>query len=64
MKQIIDYTISEADIVNMADMDLADMLLYTDRDRCELEVAVKIYWWCIKEINRRLDSADTTRYLN
>jgi len=64
MKIIIDYTISELDIRNMEEMDLADMLLFTIRDRKELEVAEKIYWWCVKEINRRLDSGETTMYTN
>lgn len=42
MKLILDYTISETDIVNMADMDLSDLFLYTDRDKSELDVYQKI----------------------
>jgi len=64
MNRIIDYTITESDLVGMDEISLADMLLYTDRDRKEFDVAEKIYWWCVKEINRRLDTGETSIYQN
>ncbi len=55
MKKILDYTINKDDMAKMDDREVAELLMYTDRDRKELEVAEKIYWWCVEEINRRED---------
>lgn len=64
MTKIIDYTINESDLLNMDEKSLADIFMYADRDRKELVIAEKIYWWCIKEINRRLDTGEISMYLN
>lgn len=64
MTKIIDYTINESDLINMDEKSLADIFMYADRDRKELEIAEKIYWWCIKEINRRLDAGEISMYSN
>lgn len=39
----------------MEDKELAELFMYSDRDRKEFEIAENIYWWCIEEINRRID---------
>lgn len=62
MRKILDYTISKEAIRSMDEYGLADLLMYTDRDRKDLDVAEKIYWWCVEEINRRLDSGETSEY--
>lgn len=58
MKKIIDYTISKEDIAQMEDKEIAELFMYSDRDRKEFEIAEKIYWWCIEEINRRIDNEE------
>lgn len=55
MKKIIDYIISKEDLSQKEDRELAKLFMYSDRDRKELEIAEKIYWWCVEEINRRID---------
>jgi hypothetical protein len=55
MKKILDYTIEKDSLCNMSDKQLSELYMYTDRDKDELEVAKKIYWWCVEEINRRID---------
>lgn len=62
MKKILDYTISKDALYSMDDKELSELLMYTDRDRKELEVAEKIYWWCIEEINRRIDCGETQEF--
>lgn len=49
------YTEDEADIASMGDDELADMLMFSDRDRKTNSKAENVYWLCIKEINKRLD---------
>ena len=55
MKIFMDYTISKEELVNMSDDDLSGLLMYSDRDRKEYDIAEKIYWWCVEEINRRIE---------
>ena len=55
MKKFVDYTISKEELENMSDDDLSSLLMYADRDRKENTIAEKIYWWCIEEINRRIE---------
>lgn len=62
MKKILDYTISKDSLLEMDDKELSELLMYTDRDRKELEVAEKIYWWCIEEINRRIDCGEIQEF--
>lgn len=62
MRKILDYTISKESIRSMDECELAALLMYTDRDRKDLDVAEKIYWWCVEEINRRLDSGEISEY--
>lgn len=54
MKRLLDYTICREDLYAMNDKELSELLMYTDRDRKELDIAEKIYWWCIEEINKRM----------
>ena len=51
----MDYTISKEELENMSDDDLSGLLMYSDRDRKEYDIAEKIYWWCVEEINRRIE---------
>lgn len=62
MKKILDYTISKEALCNMNDKEFAEMFMYADRDRKDLDVAEKIYWWCVEEINRRIDTEDAYEY--
>ena len=55
MKKILDYTIKKEALEDLSDDDLSELLMYTDRDRKELDIAEKIYWWCVEEINRRIE---------
>ena len=55
MKKFVDYTISKEELENMSDDDLSSLLMYADRDRKEYTIAEKIYWWCVEEINRRIE---------
>lgn len=64
MKKFIDYTISEGQMRELSEHELAELLMYSDRDRKEVETAEKIYWMCVKEINRRLESGETSLYPN
>ena len=64
MKRILDYTIEEETLQSMTDKELSELLMYTDRDRKELDVAEKIYWWCIEEINRRIDCGEMSECCN
>lgn len=47
------YDEDEANIKRMTDDELADMLMFSDRDRNNNGKAEKIYWMCISEINQR-----------
>lgn len=64
MKKIIDYTISKEELYQMEDKKLAELFMYSDRDRKELEIAEKIYWWCVEEINRRINREESQKYGN
>lgn len=50
------YDEDENDMKKMTDDELADMFMFSDRDRVKNNKAEKVYWLCIKEINRRLVS--------
>lgn len=60
MKKILNYTIEKDALRKMTDDELAELFMYTDRDRKDLEVAEKIYWWCVEEINRRIEYGETS----
>lgn len=47
------YDEDERDIGQMTDDELANMLMFSDRDRKNNEKAERVYWLCIYEINRR-----------
>lgn len=64
MKKILNYTIEKDALRKMTDDELAELFMYTDRDRKDLEVAEKIYWWCVEEINRRIEYGETSIYDN
>ena len=55
MKNFVDYTISKEELNNMSDNDLSSIFMYADRDRKKYDIAEKIYWWCVEEINRRIE---------
>ena len=55
MKNFVDYTISKEELNNMSDNDLSELLMYSDRDRKKYDIAETIYWWCVEEINRRIE---------
>lgn len=50
------YQEDQGDIHALTDHELADMLMFSDRDRKENKDAERVYWLCIKEINKRSDS--------
>ena len=56
MEKYLDYTITQSDIEQLDEHTLARYLMFTDRDRKDLEIAEILYWLIIKEINRRIDS--------
>lgn len=64
MKKILNYTIEKDALRKMTDDELAELFMYTDRDRKDLEVSEKIYWWCVEEINRRIEYGETSIYDN
>lgn len=47
------YDEDENDIKQMTDNELADMLMFSDRDRAINAKAELVYWRCISEMNRR-----------
>lgn len=48
------YTEDENDISELSDEKLSDMFMFSDRDRKNNSMAEKVYWLCVKEINRRI----------
>lgn len=51
----LDYTVTPADLRNMSEENVMELMTFTDRDRKNNEDAEKLYWWCIQEINFRMD---------
>lgn len=51
----LDYTATPADLRNMSEENVMELMIFTDRDRKNNEDAEKLYWWCIQEINFRMD---------
>lgn len=51
----LDYTVTSADLRNMSEENVMELMIFTDRDRKNNEDAEKLYWWCIQEINFRMD---------
>ena len=51
----LDYTVTPADLRNMSEENVIELMIFTDRDRKDNEDAEKLYWWCIQEINFRVD---------
>lgn len=47
------YDENKNDIKEMAEEELANLLMFSDRDRKNNEEAERVYWLCIDEINRR-----------
>lgn len=47
------YDEDEMDIRNMTDDELANMLMFSDRDRKNNDKAERIYWLCVSQINQR-----------
>lgn len=47
------YDEDENDIRQLTEDELANMLMFSDRDRKNNKKAEKVYWLCIFEINRR-----------
>lgn len=47
------YSEDEDDIKQMTEDELANMLMFSDRDRKDNKKAEKVYWLCISEINQR-----------
>jgi hypothetical protein len=56
MEKYLDYTMTDFEIENLDNHTLARYLMYTDRDRKDLDIAEILYWKIIKEINKRIDS--------
>ena len=47
--------VTPADLRNMSEENVIELMIFTDRDRKDNEDAEKLYWWCIQEINFRMD---------
>ena len=47
------YDEDESDIKHLSDEELVNMLMFSDRDRKRNKKAEKVYWLCIREINKR-----------
>lgn len=61
MEKFLDYTLSDGDILNMDEDMLYRYLMFTDRDRKDLDIAEELYWKIIREINRRMDTGEIER---
>lgn len=51
----LNYTVTSADLRNIPEENVMELMIFTDRDRKNNEDAEKLYWWCIQEINFRMD---------
>ena len=51
----LDYIVTPADLRNMPEENVMELMIFTDRYRKNNEDAEKLYWWCIQEINFRMD---------
>ena len=51
----LDYTVTPADLRNMSEENVIELMIFTDRDRKDNEDAERLYWLCIQEINFRMD---------
>ena len=51
----LDYTVTPADLRNMSEENVIELMIFTDRDRKDNEDAERLYWCCIQEINFRMD---------
>lgn len=51
----LDYIVTPADLRNMSEENVIELMIFTDRDRKDNEDAEILYWWCIQEINFRMD---------
>ena len=49
----LDYTVTPADLRNMSEENVIELMIFTDRE--DNEDAERLYWWCIQEINFRMD---------
>jgi len=54
------YDEDENDIRQLTEDELANMLMFSDRDRKNNEKAERVYWLCIFEINRTLQNTFNT----
>ena len=53
--KFLDYTVTPADLRYMLEEDITKLMIFADRDRKDSDIAEKLYWWCVKEINFRMD---------
>ena len=51
----LDYTVTPADLRNMSEENVIELMIFTDRDRKDNEDAEKLYWCTIQEINIRME---------
>ena len=51
----LDYIVTPADLRNMSEENVIELMIFTDRDRKDNEDAERLYWLCIQEINFRMD---------
>lgn len=55
---ILPYQEDENDLRVMDDIELARLLMFSDRERKDNRNAERVYWLCVKEINRREDGVE------
>lgn len=56
------YQENENDLCELEDIELFRLHMFADRDRKENPMAERVYWLCVKEINRRFDEKDEKLY--
>ena len=60
LAKVFDYTVTEEELGEYTERDLAELFFAADRDRKELPIAEVVYWKCVFEINNRIEAGVTS----
>lgn len=60
MEKVFDYTVTEEELGEFTERDLAELFFAADRDRKGLPIAEVVYWKCVFEINNRIEARATS----
>lgn len=52
------YNEEAEDLKTLSDHELSNLFMFADRDRKENLEAERVYWLCVKEINKRIDDEE------